>query len=85
MRDDFAGAAFTGRAAGFAPTDFFFTMGRAGTPTTTSPAATSRWRVTTAPAPVVAPSPIVTGATSTVPLPMKARLPIRVACFSLPS
>ena len=41
---------------------FFTAIERAGLPTTRSPAATSR--MTTVPAPVSAPSPIVTGATS---------------------
>ena len=39
----------------------------------------------TAPAPVVAPRPTVTGATSTVPLPMKALSFTRVWCLALPS
>ena len=41
--------------------------GRAGTPTTTEPGATSCPLSTTAPAPVVAPAPTDTGATKTVP------------------
>ena len=46
---------------------------RAGTPTASLPAGTSR--VTTAPAPVLAPSPTSTGATSIVSTPRKAPSP----------
>jgi len=41
--------------------------------------------VTTAPAPVRAPSPISTGATSIVSTPMKAPFPIVVRRFEVPS
>jgi len=51
--------------------------------TPSAPDGTSR-RITE-PAPVYAPSPISTGATSTVLEPMRARAPITVRCFSLPS
>ena len=55
---------------------------RAGTPTASLPAGTSR--VTTAPAPVFAPSPTSTGATSIVSTPMKAAVADRrpVSCAS---
>ena len=58
-------------------------MGRAGTPTTFLPGATSR--VTTEPAPVVAPSPMVTGATIMVSTPMLAPSPMTVRCLAVPS
>ncbi len=57
--------------------------GLAGTPATRSPAATSF--VITAPAPVTAPSPIVTGAMSIVSQPIKAPAPIVVRCLLTPS
>ena len=47
------------------------------------PAGTSR--VTTAPAPVFAPSPISTGATSIVSTPMNAPSPMVVGCLRVPS
>src|SRR3990170_128639 len=56
---------------------------RAGTPTAIFPGGTS-W-VTTEPAPVAAPSPMVTGATSIVSEPMKAPSPITVRCLRVPS
>jgi hypothetical protein len=56
---------------------------RAGTPTASLPAGTSR--VTTAPAPVLAPSPMVTGARSIVSTPRKTRSPISVRCLLTPS
>ena len=56
---------------------------RAGTPTASLPGGTSR--VTTAPAPVFAPSPTSTGATSIVSTPTNARSPIRVRCLRRPS
>ena len=56
---------------------------RAGTPTASLPAGTSR--VTTAPAPVRAPSPTSTGATSIVSTPMNAPSPIVVGCLRVPS
>ena len=56
---------------------------RAGTPTASLPAGTSF--VTTAPAPVFASSPIVTGARSIVSTPRKTRRPIVVRCFCRPS
>ena len=56
---------------------------RAGTPTASLPGGTS-W-VTTAPAPVFAPSPISTGATSIVSTPTKAPSPIVVRCLCVPS
>ena len=52
---------------------------RAGTPTASLPGGTS-W-VTTAPAPVFAPSPISTGATSIVSTPRKTPSPIVVRCL----
>src|SRR3972149_3822383 len=52
---------------------------RAGTPTTTAPAGTSF--VTTDPAPVVAPLPIRSGATSIVSLPMNASSSMIVGHF----
>src|SRR5436190_517777 len=55
----------------------------AGTPTTVAPGSTSL--VTTLPAPVVAPSPTVTGATSIVSEPILTRSPICVSCLFLPS
>src|SRR5690606_21470245 len=58
-------------------------IGRAGMPTTTDPAATSL--VTTLPAPVLAPSATVTGATSTVSEPMNASCSTTVAFFCFPS
>ncbi len=58
-------------------------IGRAGTPTTFLPGATSR--VTTDPAPVTAPSPMVTGATIIVSTPMLARSPMTVRCLAVPS
>jgi len=61
----------------------FFTSGRAGFPTTRSPSPTSR--ITTAPAPVCAPAPIRTGATSEEFDPTKAPGPISVRCLCLPS
>ena len=56
---------------------------RAGTPTASLPAGTSF--VTTAPAPVRAPSPISRGATSIVSTPRNASSPIVVRCFAVPS
>ena len=58
-------------------------MLRAGMPTTVLPGGTSR--VTTAPAPVIAPSPITIGAMSIESEPMKAPSPMEVGCFRLPS
>src|SRR3990170_4780085 len=55
---------------------------RAGIPTANAPAGTSR--VTTDPAPVAAPPPIPTGATSRLSLPMKTARPTTVLFF-LPS
>src|SRR5450759_2736830 len=56
---------------------------RAGTPTASMPAGTSF--VTTDPAPVHAPSPSSTGATSIVSEPRKTFLPIFVLCLRTPS
>src|SRR6185369_13014738 len=56
---------------------------RAGTPTASLPGGTSR--VTTAPAPVFAPSPTSIGAMSMVSTPRKAPLPTRVRFFTRPS
>ena len=56
---------------------------RAGTPTASLPGGTSR--VTTAPAPVRAPSPISRGATIIVSTPMNAPSPIVVRCLAVPS
>ena len=56
---------------------------RAGTPTASLPGGTS-W-VTTAPAPVFAPSPTSTGATSIVSTPMNAPAPMVVGCLRVPS
>ena len=56
---------------------------RAGTPTASLPAGTSR--VTTAPAPVRAPSPMSRGATIIVSTPMNAPSPIVVRCLAEPS
>jgi hypothetical protein len=42
-------------------------------------------RFTMAPAPVIASSPMVLGATMTEPLPMNARAPIFVSCLCTPS
>ena len=53
---------------------------RAGTPLASAPGGTSR--VTTAPAPVYAPSPTSTGATSTVFDPVRTPSPILVRCLS---
>jgi len=58
-------------------------MARAGIPTASIPGATSF--VTTAPAPVTAPSPIVIGARSSVSEPMNASLPIVVRFLLTPS
>ena len=52
--------------------------GRAGTPTTVCPSATSWFLATSALAPTVAPAPIVRGATRTDPAPIIARAPIVV-------
>ena len=52
-------------------------------PTTVLPAATSR--VTTAPAPVLAPGPIVIGARRVASTPMNAPVPITVVCLLTPS
>ena len=54
-----------------------------GTPTASLPGGTSF--VTTAPAPVFASSPTVTGARSIVSTPRKTRSPIVVRCFRRPS
>ncbi len=62
---------------------FFGGKGRAGFPATRSPFLTSF--VTTEPAPVSAPSPIVTGATSDVFEPIETSLPIVVGFFCSPS
>ena len=62
---------------------YFFGNGRAGLPATRSPGATSR--VTTEPAPVSAPSPIETGATSDELEPMNTSLPMIVSFFFSPS
>ena len=56
---------------------------RAGTPTASLPAGTSR--VTTAPAPVRAPAPMSRGATIIVSTPMNAPSPIVVRCLFVPS
>src|SRR5579864_8774384 len=79
-----------GESAGHVPTKVrqihcfgFFGIGRAGTPATCSPGGTSR--VTTDPAPVFAPAPIFTGATSDEFEPMNAPSPISVACLTAPS
>ena len=61
----------------------FRSIGRAGTPTTVWPAATSRSCVTTALAPTTASSPILTGATRIAPAPIWLRSPIRVGLFRL--
>src|SRR5580692_2112761 len=61
----------------------FFCIGRAGLPATRSPSPTSR--VTTEPAPVSAPSPTCTGATSEVFEPIATLRPIIVRFFCLPS
>lgn len=58
-------------------------MGLAGTPATRSPAPTSC--VTTEPAPVSAPSPTSTGATSVEFDPIDTSRPIVVGCFVFPS
>src|SRR5439155_12382153 len=55
----------------------------AGTPTASLPGGTSL--VTTAPAPVFARSPIVTGARSIVSTPRKTSSPIVVRCLRVPS
>src|SRR5207237_507504 len=60
-----------------------FLMARAGIPTATIPSGTSL--VTTAPAPVVAPAPTVTGARSNVSEPMKASSPTMVRFLRTPS
>ena len=57
--------------------------GRAGTPTTVVPGGTS-W-VTTEPAPVTLPSPMVTGARMMVSEPMNAPSPMTVRCLRWPS
>ena len=57
--------------------------GRAGTPTTVVWAGTS-W-VTTDPAPVTPPSPMVTGARRMVSEPMNAPSPMTVRCLAWPS
>lgn len=56
---------------------------RAGLPTTRVPAGTSR--KTTVPAPVAAPSPMASGATSDELEPMNTSLPIDVRCLRSPS
>src|SRR5579863_6532864 len=54
-------------------------------PRATASASGGTFSVITDPAPTYAPSPTRTGATSAVSLPMKARLPMVVACFAAPS
>ncbi len=56
---------------------------RAGTPTASLPAGTSR--VTTEPAPVLAPAPMSRGATIIVSTPMNAPSPMVVRCLRVPS
>jgi len=58
-------------------------IGTAGTPTTTAPAGT--FRVTTAFAPTVAPSPIVTPLSTTAPRPIHTSLPIVIGLPRCPA
>jgi len=62
---------------------FFTDLRRAGAPYARLPG--GRSCVTTEPAPILAPAPILTGATNMRPEPMKAPSPISVGCLCSPS